>query len=1452
LSPLLSLLPWFPKRSPLHNNSGSGGRLSKRARAHARVGLRLEPLEPRWLPTGDFTNINAMLQGLDHSAAAWGDYNSDGHLDLVITGFENNSTRFTQVYAGNGAGGFTLDTNANITPPGLGSVAWGDYNNDGHLDIVVTGLRDGGQDIAEVYRGDGAGGFTLVANTSITGVESGAVAWGDYNNDGHLDLVINGDASSGGRITQVYAGDGAGNFRLESKANLTAVGLQSSVAWGDFNNDGNLDLTVCGSDLNGTFIEDIYRGDGTGGFTREANPIPSGEYARTMNWGDYNSDGHLDLLVGGGSTNGSRFIRVYQGDGNGGFTLDANANFGGISVFRSAWGDFNNDGHLDFVYGGRRASDGAIVSQVYTGDGAGGFSLDVNANLTAYYQGMAAWGDFDNDNRLDLLICGNDANDTSITQVYQNTSGAPANSAPTAPGNLSTTFPSSTVATFSWNAATDGQTTSAGLSYALRVGTTPGGADIVNPMSNLVTGQRTISSFGLIQGTSYTLTGLTPNKAYFWSVQAIDGGLQGGAFATEQSFTQSGQGNQAPTITSVNKTTFAVATIGSFTVTATGAPTPTLAESGALPSGVSFNAATGKLSGTPATGTSGIYALIFTASNGVGNNATQSFTLTVDQGNQAPIITSADKTAFAVSAAGSFTVTATGTPTPTLVESGALPNGVTFNADTGLLSGTPGPGTSGSYTVTFTASNGVGTDAVQTFTLTIKQSPTFTSANKASFAVGAAGSFTVTTTGFPTPVLSEAGALPSGVTFNAATGLLSGTPAPGTNKTYVIIFTASNGVGSNATQIFTLTVDQASQAPAITSANKTTFIAGSAGSFQVTATGFPSPTLSALGAMPSGVSFHTDTGLLSGTPAPGTGGSYVLSFTASNGVGSNAVQSFTLFVNQSPSFTSASKTTFAVGQAGSFQIMASGFPAPVLGATGSLPSGVTFDAGNGLLSGTPAPGTGGTYALTFTAGNGIGASASQSFILTINQSPAFTSGSSTTFTAGSFGSFAVTASGTPAPLLATRGALPNGVTFNVGSGLLSGTPAAGTGGSYPFTFTATNGIGEVVAQNFILTVNQAPEFTSAAVASFTEGSLGIFTLKVLGYPVPTLAVNGALPAGVTFDAATGLLGGPPTAGTGGNYSLTFTAHNGIGENASQHFVLTIGAPLSFASANQATFGLAKPNSFTVEARGFPKAALFERGALPAGVTFDTKTGILSGAPSVGTDGTYPITFTAQNGLSAELTQNFVLLVQATANQHYVTAIYKDLLGHGPDPEGLAYWSGQLDRGDSRVTIINLFDHSTWYFGPIIESVYQKYLGRTPDAGGLAFWIQRMFDGLTDEQLEANLIASPEYFQRAGGANRSWVDAMYQDLLGRQPDSAGEAFWVGQLQLGMSRHSVALGFAASRERESQHLMAEYRKLLNRPAGNQEIDYWLSHFEQGMSNEDILTGLITSDEYFNKRP
>jgi hypothetical protein len=226
----------------------------------------------------------------------------------------------------------------------------------------------------------------------------------------------------------------------------------------------------------------------------------------------------------------------------------------------------------------------------------------------------------------------------------------------------------------------------------------------------------------------------------------------------------------------------------------------------------------------------------------------------------------------------------------------------------------------------------------------------------------------------PNCTWSETGALPSGVKFTDngdGTATLSGTPAAGTGGTYPVTITATNGVSPDATQSFTLTVNQPCQ---ITSPATATLIAGQPGTVTVTSTGFPTCTWSGIGHLPRGLT-GTDNGdgtaTISGTPAAGSGGVYLFRITATNVAGSYG-QLFTLIVFQRPQITSADHTTCIVGEACAFTVRSTGVPTPDLLEKGALPSGVTFtDNGDGTatLSGTPAAGTAGTYTLTIGAIN---------------------------------------------------------------------------------------------------------------------------------------------------------------------------------------------------------------------------------------------------------------------------------------------------------------------------------------------------------------------------------------------------------------------------------------------------------------------------------------------------
>jgi hypothetical protein len=211
---------------------------------------------------------------------------------------------------------------------------------------------------------------------------------------------------------------------------------------------------------------------------------------------------------------------------------------------------------------------------------------------------------------------------------------------------------------------------------------------------------------------------------------------------------------------------------------------------------------------------------------------------------------------------------------------------------------------------------------------------------------------------------------------------------------------------------------------------------------------------------------------------------------------------------------------------------------------------------------------------------------------------------------------------TYAPALVDAG---HSMTFEV-------TPVAATGASPGAAVTSAE-----------VTILAAPVITSASTTDtpFTTGLPGNFNVTATGYPAPVFTKAGALPGGVSLSAA-GLLSGTPKSNTGGVYNITITADNGVSPNDTQSFVLTVNQPPAITSANKTTFIVGKKGSFTVKATGFPPPGLLAAGNLPAGVTFDASTGVLSGTPAV--RGTFPLTFTASNVLG-NATQTFALTVR---------------------------------------------------------------------------------------------------------------------------------------------------------------------------------------------------------------
>ena len=470
--------------------------------------------------TDSFTDIGAALPGITDSAVEWGDYDHDNDLDILLVG-----SGLAKIYR-NDNGNF-IDLAADLIGVSFAAAAWGDYDNDGDLDILLTGSSSSGN-IAKIYRNNG-GSFVDI-NAALTGVSTSAVAWGDYDNDGDLDILLSGlvflNNNDAIGIAKIYRND-SGTF-LELKAPALPQVAGGSVAWGDYDNDGDLDILLTGLTGSGTFPQTakILRND-AGNFVA-INTSLQGVSQSSVAWGDYDNDGDLDILLTGSFTDEITIpiSHVYRNDA--GDFVDINAGLTGVNKSSAAWGDYDNDGDLDILLAGARAIPNNPVTKVYRND-SGSF-VDIAANLSGVSNGETAWGDYDNDGDLDFLLTG-----SGIAKIYRNNIGTP-NTTPTTPTSLSSSVTGNAV-TFNWAKSTDSQTAQNALTYNLRVGRTPGGGEVMSPMSEVSNGFRRLPQVGNTNhNNSWTINNLPPGT-YYWSVQAIDNTFAGSAFATEQSFT---------------------------------------------------------------------------------------------------------------------------------------------------------------------------------------------------------------------------------------------------------------------------------------------------------------------------------------------------------------------------------------------------------------------------------------------------------------------------------------------------------------------------------------------------------------------------------------------------------------------------------------------------------------------------------------------------------------------------------------------------------------------------------------------------------------------------------------------------------------------------------------------------------------------------------------------------
>jgi len=469
----------------------------------------------------------------------WGDYDGDGDMDFYYGGLSSlPAAEWVSTIFRNDGDGVFVDIGLTNTPVFDGYAAWGDPDGDGDLDVLVCGEDRGIRHVfAILYRNNGADTFvpwqTLmdVDFSERPGYHSypTTCAWGDYDNDGDMDIIIGMYDATFNPIIKFFRNEDG--ILSDSGRTFDMFTIQNgSISCCDYNSDGKLDFIMVGHDKVGNYYPAdtrVYRNKGLGNFEKMAFSLQRVRNGQAQ-WGDYDNDGDMDLVLAGEDENYLLHANIYEHIGNTFSNVGENCL---QPTYNSCldWGDFDADGDLDILYAGTVGitTTPFRICDIWRNDGSNIFTR-IFATLADSDPKSVHWVDYDNDGDLDIAFAGSGE---GWVRIYRNQLN-PSNTIPTPPTELSTEYNGMDIA-FKWNAGSDGATCTTGLTYNLWVGTSPRSAKVCPPMA-LSNGTRCIPAMGNAGNLTIKHIVAVIETTYYWSVQTINHAMNGSPFTPEQ------------------------------------------------------------------------------------------------------------------------------------------------------------------------------------------------------------------------------------------------------------------------------------------------------------------------------------------------------------------------------------------------------------------------------------------------------------------------------------------------------------------------------------------------------------------------------------------------------------------------------------------------------------------------------------------------------------------------------------------------------------------------------------------------------------------------------------------------------------------------------------------------------------------------------------------------------